>query len=150
MVLRLSPLTFLWRPGKPAGVNKAQIQIGTGTLIVGIGAAAIITAVAITVSNQNNNNNSGAANTFASADHLGHHAVRLQKNNSEKEVKNPPSADGGFFVARRAAALNWAVFNCFVSKEAAATGCFPLRARPEKSLNKNGLRLMTAKGLPPI
>lgn len=54
-------------PGKPAGVNKAQIQIGTGTLIVGIGAAAIIAAVAITVSNQNNNNNSGAANTFASA-----------------------------------------------------------------------------------
>ena len=54
-------------PGKPAGVNKAQMEIGTGTLIIGIGAAAIITAVAITVSNQSNNNNSGAANTFPTA-----------------------------------------------------------------------------------
>jgi len=54
-------------PGKPAGVGKAQLQIGTGTLIVGIAAAAVITAVAITVSNQSNNNNSGAANTFPAA-----------------------------------------------------------------------------------
>ena len=53
-------------PGKPAGVNHAQMQIGTGTLIVGAVAAAVITAVAITVSNQSNNN-SGAANTFATA-----------------------------------------------------------------------------------
>ncbi len=52
-------------PGKPAGVNKAQLEIGTGTLIIGLGAAAIIAAVAITVSNQNNNNNSGASSTFA-------------------------------------------------------------------------------------
>jgi hypothetical protein len=54
-------------PGKPAGVNKAQLEIGNGTLIIGLGAAAIIAAVAITVSNQSNNNNSGAANTFATA-----------------------------------------------------------------------------------
>ena len=54
-------------PGKPAGVNKAQLDIGNGTLIIGLGAVAIITAVAITVSNQSNNNNSGAANTFATA-----------------------------------------------------------------------------------
>ena len=53
-------------PGKPAGVNKAQLEIGNGTLIIGLGAAAIIAAVAITVSNQSNNN-SGAANTFATA-----------------------------------------------------------------------------------
>jgi hypothetical protein len=52
-------------PGKPAGVNKAQLEIGRGTLIIGLGIAAVITAVAITVSNQSNNNNSGAANTFA-------------------------------------------------------------------------------------
>ena len=54
-------------PGKPADVNKAQLEIGTGTLIIGLGIAAVITAVAITVSNQNNNNNSGAANTFPTA-----------------------------------------------------------------------------------
>jgi hypothetical protein len=54
-------------PGKPAGVNKAQLDIGKGTLIVGAGIAAIIAAVAITVSNQSNNNNSGAANTFPTA-----------------------------------------------------------------------------------
>jgi hypothetical protein len=39
-------------PGKPAGVDKAQIQIGTGTLLVGITAALVVTAVAITVSDQ--------------------------------------------------------------------------------------------------
>jgi hypothetical protein len=54
-------------PGKPAGVNKAQLEIGNGTLIVGLGVVAVITAVAITVSNQSNNNNSGAANTFPTA-----------------------------------------------------------------------------------
>jgi len=54
-------------PGKPAGVNKAQLQIGTGTLIVGLAAVGIITAVAIVVSNdENNSNTSGAASTFAS------------------------------------------------------------------------------------
>ena len=52
-------------PGKPAGVDKAQI--GTGTLIIGAAAAAIIAGIAIVVSSQNNNNNSGAANTFAPA-----------------------------------------------------------------------------------
>ena len=51
-------------PGKPAGVNKAQI--GTGTMIIAAGAAGILTAVAIVVSNsENNSNTSGAANTFA-------------------------------------------------------------------------------------
>ena len=51
-------------PGKPAGVNKAQI--GTGTMIIAAGAAGILTAVAIVVSNsENNGNTSGAANTFA-------------------------------------------------------------------------------------
>ena len=54
-------------PGKPAGVNKAQLEIGNGTLIIGLGIAAVIAAVAITVSNQSNNNNSGAANTFPTA-----------------------------------------------------------------------------------
>jgi hypothetical protein len=50
-------------PGKPAGVDKAQLEIGNGTLIIGLGLAAIITAVAITVSNQNNNN--AGVSTFA-------------------------------------------------------------------------------------
>lgn len=54
-------------PGKPAGVAKAQLQIGTGTLIIAGTVAAVIAAVAITVSNQSNNNNSGAANTFPAA-----------------------------------------------------------------------------------
>jgi hypothetical protein len=54
-------------PGKPAGVDKAQLNIGTGTLIIGVGAAAIITAIAIVVSNNSTNNNSGAASTFAPA-----------------------------------------------------------------------------------
>ena len=54
-------------PGKPAGVDKAQLNIGTGTLIIGAGAAAIITAIAIVVSNNSTNNNSGAASTFAPA-----------------------------------------------------------------------------------
>jgi hypothetical protein len=54
-------------PGKPAGVDKAQLNIGTGTLIIGAAAAAIITGIAIVVSSQNNNNNSGAANTFPPA-----------------------------------------------------------------------------------
>jgi hypothetical protein len=54
-------------PGKPAGVDKAQLNIGTGTLIIAGASAAIIAAVAITVSNQSTNNNSGAANTFAPA-----------------------------------------------------------------------------------
>ena len=49
-------------PGKPAGVSKAQLNIGTGTLIIAAGAAGIITAVAIVVSNsENNSNTSGAA-----------------------------------------------------------------------------------------
>ncbi len=53
-------------PGKPAGVNKAQLQIGTGTLIIAAGAVGVLTAVAIVVSNnENNSNTSGAANTFA-------------------------------------------------------------------------------------
>ena len=53
-------------PGKPAGVGKAQLNIGTGTMIIAAGAAGIITAVAIVVSNsENNSNTSGAANTFA-------------------------------------------------------------------------------------
>jgi len=54
-------------PGKPAGVAKAQLQIGTGTLIIAGVTAGVIAAVAITVSNQSNNNNSGAANTFPTA-----------------------------------------------------------------------------------
>jgi hypothetical protein len=40
-------------PGKPSGVQKAQI--GTGTLILGVFGAAILTAVAITVSKQSGN-----------------------------------------------------------------------------------------------
>ena len=53
-------------PGKPAGVSKAQLNIGTGTLIIAAGAVGILTAVAIVVSNnENNSNTSGAANTFA-------------------------------------------------------------------------------------
>jgi hypothetical protein len=48
-------------PGKPAGVQKAEI--GTGTLILGIGAAAIIAGIVIVVSNQNANNGTGVVNT---------------------------------------------------------------------------------------
>ena len=54
-------------PGKPAGVDKAQLNIGTGTLIIAGASAAIITAVAIVVSNTGGNNPSGAASTFAPA-----------------------------------------------------------------------------------
>ncbi len=50
-------------PGKPAGVQKAQLGIGTGTLIVGLGVAAIIAGVAITVSNQSGNRQTSG--TFA-------------------------------------------------------------------------------------
>jgi hypothetical protein len=46
-------------PGKPAGVDKAQLEIGTGTLLIGLGAIAIVTAVAITVSDQGNNSTAG-------------------------------------------------------------------------------------------
>jgi hypothetical protein len=52
-------------PGKPAGVNKAQLNIGTGTLLVGLGAAAVITAIAIVVTDQSNTNS--GAGTFAPA-----------------------------------------------------------------------------------
>lgn len=52
-------------PGKPAGVSKAQLEIGTGTLLLGLGAVAIITTVAIVASNNDQNNNSGASSTFA-------------------------------------------------------------------------------------
>lgn len=52
-------------PGKPAGVDKAQLNIGTGTLLVGLGAAGILTAVAIVVSNQNGTQS--GPNTFAPA-----------------------------------------------------------------------------------
>jgi hypothetical protein len=52
-------------PGKPAGVSKAQLGIGTGTLLIGLGAIAIITTTAIIVSDNDQNNNSGAASTFA-------------------------------------------------------------------------------------
>jgi hypothetical protein len=48
-------------PGKPAGVQKAEI--GNGTLILGIGAAAIIAGIVIVVSNQSGNNGSGVVNT---------------------------------------------------------------------------------------
>jgi len=55
-------------PGRPAGVSKAQLEIGTGTLIIGLGAAAIIAAVAITVSDQSGSNvglNSPGTGNFA-------------------------------------------------------------------------------------
>ena len=50
-------------PGKPAGVQQAQV--GTGFLIIGLAGAAILAAVAITVSNQNAHNSS--VNTFTPA-----------------------------------------------------------------------------------
>ena len=50
-------------PGKPAGVQKAQI--GTGFLLLGLAGAAVLTAVAITVSNQSGNN--PGQQTFATA-----------------------------------------------------------------------------------
>ncbi len=53
-------------PGKPAGVQKAQLGIGTGTLILGIGAVAVIAGVAITVSDQSGNNQT-TGQTFAPA-----------------------------------------------------------------------------------
>jgi hypothetical protein len=40
-------------PGKPAGVEKAQV--GTGFIFLGLLGAGILTAVAITVSNQSGN-----------------------------------------------------------------------------------------------
>jgi hypothetical protein len=52
-------------PGKPAGVDKAQLNIGTGTLIIAGASIGILTAVAIVVSNQNSNNS--GAGTFAPA-----------------------------------------------------------------------------------
>ncbi len=51
-------------PGKPAGVQKANI--GTGTLLLGLVGAGILAAVAITVSNQSGNK-SGQPTTFAPA-----------------------------------------------------------------------------------
>ena len=50
-------------PGKPAGVQKAQI--GTGFLILGLASAAVLTAIAITVSNQSGRN--PQQQTFSSA-----------------------------------------------------------------------------------
>ncbi|HEY0265143.1 MAG TPA: hypothetical protein VGC16_00230 [Rhizomicrobium sp.] len=52
-------------PGKPAGVEKAQLGIGTGTLILGAATIAVVAAVAITVSDQSGNNQT--AGTFATA-----------------------------------------------------------------------------------
>lgn len=54
-------------PGKPAGVSKAQLEIGTGTLIVGLATVAVITAVAIVVSNNEANGNTSGAGTFSPA-----------------------------------------------------------------------------------
>ena len=51
-------------PGKPAGVQKANI--GTGTLLLGLVGAGILAAVAITVSNQSGDK-SGQPTTFAPA-----------------------------------------------------------------------------------
>jgi hypothetical protein len=50
-------------PGKPAGVQNAQI--GTGFLLLGIAGAAVLAAVAITVSNQSGSN--PTQQTFATA-----------------------------------------------------------------------------------
>lgn len=50
-------------PGKPAGVQQAQV--GTGFLLLGIAGAAILAAVAITVSNQSGRN--PTTQTFSSA-----------------------------------------------------------------------------------
>ena len=49
-------------PGKPAGVDKAQI--GTGTLLIGGGIVAVLTGIVIVTSDQSGTY-SGAANTFA-------------------------------------------------------------------------------------
>lgn len=44
-------------PGKPAGVEKAQVMgLGTGTLLVGAAVIGVIAAIAITVGNQSSNN----------------------------------------------------------------------------------------------
>jgi hypothetical protein len=51
-------------PGKPAGVQKANI--GTGTLLLGLVGAGILAAVAITVSNQSGDK-SGQPTTFTPA-----------------------------------------------------------------------------------
>ena len=50
-------------PGKPAGVQKAQLA--TGTLLLGALGAGILAAVAITVSNQSGNKS--GPTTFAAA-----------------------------------------------------------------------------------
>jgi hypothetical protein len=51
-------------PGKPAGVQKANI--GTGTLLLGLVGVGILAAVAITVSNQSGNK-SGQPTSFTPA-----------------------------------------------------------------------------------
>ncbi len=51
-------------PGKPAGVQKANI--GTGTLLLGLVGAGILAAVAITVSNQSGDK-AGQPTTFTPA-----------------------------------------------------------------------------------
>ena len=44
-------------PGKPAGVEKAQVAgIGTGTILIGAAVIGVIAAIAITVGNQSSNN----------------------------------------------------------------------------------------------
>jgi hypothetical protein len=44
-------------PGKPAGVEKAQIMgLSTGTVIIGAAVIGVIAAIAITVNNQSSNN----------------------------------------------------------------------------------------------
>jgi hypothetical protein len=44
-------------PGKPAGVEKAQVAgIGTGTILIGAAVIGVIAAIAITVNNQSSNN----------------------------------------------------------------------------------------------
>jgi hypothetical protein len=44
-------------PGKPAGVEKAQILgLSTGTVLIGAAVIGVIAAVAITVNNQSSNN----------------------------------------------------------------------------------------------
>jgi hypothetical protein len=50
-------------PGKPAGVQKAEI--GTGTLLLGLFGVALVTAVAIVVSNQSGDRS--APTTFTPA-----------------------------------------------------------------------------------
>ena len=79
-------------PGKPAGVQKAQI--GTGTLILGLAGAAVMAAVAIMVSNQSGSNPTAA--DLRGGDHV---ARRPVIGLTVLNIERPAARDGRLFCA---------------------------------------------------